>query len=111
MRYDAFRHSLLLALSEAELYSSWDRPTETIDLATTTRSWKTGVGSGLEQRAEPFHVHGIVSFRWDPLESARTQTTEEDLVSELFGRDDDLPETIERDLRTDIVLRANLPYA
>ena len=56
MRYDAFRNSLLLALSEAELYSSWDRPTETIDLATTTGSWKTGVGSGLEQRAEPFHV-------------------------------------------------------
>jgi len=45
------------------------------------------------------------------LESARTRTTEEDLVSELFGRDDDLPETIERELRTDIVLRANLPYA
>ena len=119
MRYDAFRNSLLLALSEAELYSSWDRPTETIDLATTTGSWKTGVGSGLEQRAEPFllhgsmgpWVHGIVSFRWDPLESARTQTTEEDLVSELFGRDDDLPETMQRELRTDIVLRANLPYA
>ncbi len=36
MRYDAFRNSLLLALSEAELYSSWDGPTETIDLATTT---------------------------------------------------------------------------
>ena len=72
---------------------------------------KTGVGSGLEQRAEPFPVHGIVSFRWDPLESARTQTTEEDLVSEMFGRDDDLLEMMQRELRTDIVLRANLPYA
>jgi len=45
------------------------------------------------------------------LESARTQSTEEDLVSEFLGRDDDLPETMERELRTDIVLRANLPYA
>jgi len=114
MRYDAFRNSLLLALSEAELYSSWDGPTETLDLATTNRSSENRGRrrSRTAGRAVPSPwVHGIVSFRWDPLESARTRTTEEDLVSELFGRDDDLPETMERDLRTDIVLRANLPYA
>jgi hypothetical protein len=51
-----------------------------------------------------------VSFRWDPVESARTFTTEEDLVSDLFGGDDDLPATLPRHLRTDIILHATLPY-
>ena len=111
MRYDAFRNSLLLALSEAELYSSGTgRPRPSIS---RPRPGAGKPGSEAVSNSGPsrFTSHGIVSFRWDPLESARTQTTEEDLVSELFGRDDDLPETMQRELRTDIVLRANLPYA
>jgi hypothetical protein len=109
VRYDEFRNSLLLALREADLYSSWDRLTETIDLDTMSRTWKSSFGSGPKKEVEPFHVYGMASFRWDPLDSARTHTTEEDVVTELFGRDDELPETMQRTLRTDIVLHAKLP--
>ncbi len=110
VRYDEFRNSFLLALREADLYTSWDRPTETIDLETMSRSWKSSCGSGPKKEIEPFHVYGMASFRWDPLDSARAHTTEEDLVTELFGRDDELRETMQRTLRTDIVLHANLPW-
>ena len=55
-------------------------------------------------------MSGSVSFRWNPFGSARTFTTEEDLVTELLDRDEDPPETMPRYLRTDIVLRATLPY-
>jgi hypothetical protein len=55
-------------------------------------------------------VSASISFEWDPFESARTYTTEDDLVTELLGRDEDPPETMPRHLRTDIVLRATLPY-
>lgn len=75
-----------------------------------TKRFEATVGIGFPQRAEPFHAGASVYFRWDPFESARTFTTEDDMISELFGRDDELPETMPRHLRTDFVLRASLPY-
>lgn len=110
MRYDEFRDAFFQALRDARLHSHLGRPTETIDLTTTTRRWEAALGDSIPQRSEPFLVSAMVSFRWDPFESARTYTTEEDLVTELLGRDDDPPETMPRQLRTDIVLRATLPY-
>ena len=110
MRYDQFRDALTEALREAGLFTTRDQPRETIDLGSTTREWKVLLGLGARQRAEPFHLTTEVSFRWDPFESARSHTTEEDLLSELFGGHDDLPATLPRHLRTDIVLHATLPY-
>ncbi len=110
MRYDEVRDAFFAALSDAGLHSHLGRPTETIDLTTTTRRWQAAFGNPIPQRTEPFLASAIVSFAWDSVESARTQTTEEDLVTELLGRDEDPPETMPRQLRTDIVLRATLPY-
>lgn len=110
MRYDEFRDSFSRALREAQLLGPMDRPVETIDLGTTARHWKVYVGIGLPQRAEPFHVSALVSFSWDPLESARSETNEADLIRELFGDDDDLPDTMPRLLRTDIELHATLMF-
>ncbi len=110
MRYDEFRDSLFGALGDAGLRPHLGRPTESIDLTTTTRRWQAALGESIPQRSEPFLVSAVVSFEWDPVESARTYTTEEDLLTELLGRDEDPPETMPRLLRTDIVLRATLPY-
>ena len=109
MRYDEFRDAFLRSLRAAGLPSEFG-PTETIDLTTTTRRCKAAVGGFIRQPVEPFHVTALVSFQWNPFESARTYTTEEDLVTELLGRDEDPSETMPRHLRTDIVLRATLPY-
>jgi hypothetical protein len=110
VRYDEFRDAFFAALRDAGLRPHIGRPTETIDLTTTTRRWQAALGEPIPQRTEPFLTSATVSFEWDPVESARTYTTEEDLVTELLGRDEDPPETMPRLLRTDIVLRATLPY-
>lgn len=110
MRYDEFRDALMKALGEVGLMTALDRPSETIDLGSTTRRWQVPLGIGAAKLTEPFHVSTMISFEWDPFDSARTHTTEEDLVRELFAGNDDLPSTMLRHLRTDIVLVANLLY-
>lgn len=74
------------------------------------RSFKTTLGSATDQPAEPFFVTASVSFEWDPLESARTYTNEDDLLTELLGREDEPVDTMPRSLRIDFVLNAGLPY-
>lgn len=60
----------------------------------------------------PFHGSAAVSFRWDALLTARTATTEEDLLAELLGREAALGvETEQPWIRVDITLRASLDYA
>ena len=51
-----------------------------------------------------------VAFKWGPFESARTYTNEDDLISELLGREEETIDTMPRSLRVDFVLRASLPY-
>ena len=110
MRYDEFRERWEQALLGAGLLFHGDRATETIDAATTDRHCAVVVGHTLPQRAAPFHVTAALSFRWGPFESARSYTTEEDLLWDLFGRHGTLPKTIPRWLRVDITLRATLPH-
>ena len=62
------------------------------------------------QRAEPFYVSASVAFKWDPFESARTYTNEDDLLGELLGRDEETIDTMPRSLRVDFVLKTSLPY-
>jgi hypothetical protein len=50
------------------------------------RTVKFLVGA-LGQDAEPFHIGATLSWRWDSLHTARTATTEEDLLTELLGRE------------------------
>jgi hypothetical protein len=55
-------------------------------------------------------VSGRISFVWDPFNAARGYTTEEDLLTQLFGRKQRPIRTQKRWVRVDLALRANLPY-
>jgi hypothetical protein len=60
---------------------------------------------------KPFHVSGAIFWSWDALQTARTATTEDDLLAELLGREDARKIATERPwLRVDIELRAGLEY-
>lgn len=65
----------------------------------------------LGQDVEPFHVGATMSWRWDSLNTARTATTEEDMLTELLGREGGGRVKTERPwLRVDVTLRASLPH-
>ncbi len=106
MRYDEFRDRWQAALRTARLLAHHDRPEETIDLTTMERRWRVRL---LPRPAEPFHAGATISVRWDPFDSARSYTCEEDLLTELFGRRAGRS-TQRRLLRVDISFRATLPY-
>ena len=108
MRYEEFRDALAEALGAAGLRIHPVRVRETLDLGSTSRRWKAFVDLGVSRPSEPYYVSAAVSFVWDPVASARTHTTEEDLLSELFGGHEDLPETLPRHQRIDMTLQANL---
>lgn len=110
MRYDEFRDALVDALADAGYAVRPSSITETLDLRSTAREWKALLDFGPRRTDEPFYVSQRVGFAWSPVESARTYTTEDDLLHELFGGDEDLPETLPRHLRVDMVLHASLPW-
>lgn len=60
-------------------------------------------------QAGPFHVAAELSWRWDALQTARTATTEEDVLMEWLGRDGYYLVTERPWLRVDVTLRATLP--
>jgi hypothetical protein len=63
------------------------------------------------QHAEPFHVTAALKFRWDALQTARTNTTEEDLLRELLGLERTRRPRTERPwLRVDVTLRASTAW-
>jgi hypothetical protein len=106
MRYEEFRDRWQAALRAAGVLSFQDRAQETIDVGTTSRRWKIRT---LPHTQEPFTVSAAIEFHWDPLESARSYTTEEDLLTALLGRRRERL-TQRRQLRVDIKLHATLPY-
>jgi hypothetical protein len=56
-------------------------------------------------------VTASLSWRWGALQTARTNTTEEDVLTEMLGRNDLVGAPTERPwIRVDIVLKATLPY-
>ena len=105
MRYDAFRDRWQEALRTAHLLHN--RPEETIDLSTLARRWRVHL---LSQPVAPLHAGATLSFHWDAVESARSYTCEEDLLTELFGRTRPARSTQRRLLRLDITFRAALQY-
>jgi hypothetical protein len=106
MRYDEFRDRWHAALRTVRLLAHHDRPEETIDLTTTERRWRV---RPLSQPVDPFHAGATISFRWDPFDSARSYTCEEDLLTELVGRRS-RRSTQRRLVRVDVSFRATLPY-
>ena len=75
------------------------------------RGYSIRLGLGDHQPAKPFTITCKLSWRWDALLSARTASTEEDLLTELHGRDEAADMDTERPwLRVDVKLFAALPW-
>lgn len=111
MRYDEFRTQLRDALRKVGLDQPDNiPPSDQIDVSTTDRRW-TMRSHCPASRAEPFHVSANVSFRWNPFQSARSYTREEDLLAELRGTHATRrTRTHPRFIRVDFELFATLPY-
>jgi hypothetical protein len=111
VRYEEFRDRLEHALHDARLIlRGVDRRVETIDIADMVRSCKIGILRTAHQRAEPFYISAEIGFEWGPLDAARAQTCEEDVLAELVGRRRRPIRTDRRWIRVNLLLRAKLPY-
>jgi hypothetical protein len=109
VNYDAFKAVFLHALQESGLPTIGEGPEETLDFRSTDRTVKVFVEPVRRALTGRFHVSGLVSWRWDALQTARTTTTEEDLLTELLGREAGARVKTERPwLRIDLELRAGL---
>ena len=108
MNYEEFKRAWLAALRESQLHVFGVEPLrELLDLGSTDRIVKTLVEPF--GRYEPFTVTAKLGWRWDALQSARTATSEEDMLVELFGREtSSRPRTRRPWLRVDIHLQASL---
>jgi hypothetical protein len=111
MRYDEFRDQLQIALQNVGLLGQrLGNPTETIDLESTGRRWKVYIVGSSTTDTQPFHVTAKIAFNWDPFNTARSYTCEEDLLEELLGRTKGSLKTEPRFTRVDLELHATLPH-
>jgi hypothetical protein len=110
VNYDEFKAAFLQALWASGLSTIGRVPAEErLDLGSTDRSLVVYIEPAERGLERPFHVSGVVSWRWDALQTARTTTTEEDLLTGLVGRDGARAlETVRPWLRIDVQLRAAL---
>ena len=109
MNYEDFRTLWHEALAKARLPSTPFWPTETIDLRQMDRAYQVYMPVHHRNQARPFHVTIELNWRWDALQSARTATTEEDLLVTLLGEDGYDQITERRWVRIDVTLHATLP--
>lgn len=88
LAYIAERNSDAADRLEARVFSTIDRlaESEMLDLHTLDRIHRIIVEPIGRQDAEPFLATASLSWRWSALQTARTNTTEEDVVTEMFGR-------------------------
>jgi hypothetical protein len=111
MRYEEFRQAFMLALRESKLGLIGLWPTETIDLRSTDRKLEVHVEPIGGSDAEPFFVAATISWTWRALDTARSATKEEDMLTELFGRDEAAEILADQPwLRVDIEFRGSLPW-
>jgi hypothetical protein len=111
MTYEEFRAAFLAALDECQLGMIGLWPAEEINLRTTDRTFEVHVEPLGGSDAEPFFVAATISWRWDALLTARAATTEEDMFTELFRRDEAAELVPERpQIRIDLKLNASLPW-
>ena len=113
LNYDRFRAAWQEALDASDMRAFLCPATETLDLSQMSRTHETHVllVPGRDPTIEPFTVSASLSWTWDALLSARTATTEEDLLGELFGTAGRDQDTGQPWLRVDITLKAALPWA
>jgi hypothetical protein len=85
--------------------------TETLNLRHLDRRFESFVEPVGGQQAEPFHVAASLAWRWDALFTARTNSTEEDMLTQIIGRDiNRKARTTRSAMRVEVTLSANLPY-
>ncbi|HEY9593899.1 MAG TPA: hypothetical protein VHE79_05440, partial [Spirochaetia bacterium] len=110
MTYEEFRSAFMEALKESRLGMIGLWPEEKINLRTTNRALKVYLEPLRRSDAEPFHVAATISWCWDSLLTARSETKEEDMLTELFRREaaDMVPELPH--LRVDLKLNASMPW-
>lgn len=108
MNYEQFKDLWMWALRESGLPLFIGEPlVESLDLRSTDRHCKSFVHLPSDLAAT-FNVSAEFEFRWDALQTARTNTSEGDLVRELFGTDrSQYPRTELPWLRVDVTLRAS----
>ncbi len=111
MRYDEFRYQIQTALQNVGLLGQRiGNPIETVDLDSMGRLWKVYVMGSTTKGTEPFDITAKIAFNWNPFNTARCYTCEEDLLTEMLGRTKSSSKTKPRLVRVDLELRASLPY-
>jgi hypothetical protein len=82
-----------------------------IELGTMARKLSMRIGLGALDLAEPFFASTRLGWTWTPVNSARTCTSEEDMLSELLGRvQADAVVTEPPWVRVDVEMHATLPH-
>ena len=111
MNYESFRTAWTHALRESRLPMIGLYGNEMLDLQSLDRAHKVYVEPLGGQDAPPFHITATLSWDWHALQTARAHTKDEDVLSEMLGRDqtEDLV-TEKPHVRIDIKLAASAPY-
>lgn len=79
----------------------------TLDLTSLCRVYETAVEPIKREQVEPFFARAVLSFRWSAIETTRGHLREEDVLTELLGREDGKVDTEPRFLRVDVKLAAS----
>lgn len=111
MNYETFRAAWTNALQASGLPTRGFDPTETLDLRRFDRTYEVHVEPLGGQDAPPFHVRATLSWTWNSMNMVRGTTRDEDVLSEMLGRDqaEDLV-TEPPYVRVDIEFSASAPY-
>jgi hypothetical protein len=112
--YEEFEHAWISARRESGLrLMSAHEGNESLDLRSLSRTFETFVEPLGGQEAEPFHVVATLGWRWDALHTARSKTTEEDMLTEVLGRERVRGHKVRTErsaIRVDVKLSASLPF-
>ena len=109
MNYDLFCKLWHEALEFANLVNLPFQPIETVELDGMSRTHEIAVALSSTQPVSPFYVTATLSWRWDAALSARSATTEEDLLVNILGQDGYYLVTEQPWLRVDVILNATVP--
>jgi hypothetical protein len=111
MNYEQFHTIWHEALAQAGLMSvPPPKPSETIDLAWLSRTYRINVRPGHSQPKDSFSVSASLGWQWDALQDARGTFREEEILTELMGRAASNLNTVPPWLRIDVTLRGSLPF-
>ena len=109
MKYDSFRMAWQEAVAGTGLQIGGFTD-ETIKLRNMARTYRTYVSRGGLPPADAFNVTAELSWEWDALLSARSETVEEDMLMQVLGDDRRDEPTEPPWLRVDVVLHATRPW-